>query len=217
MIMKANNLQEKKQTTKTRYLITPSLLNSWLYIWEAGKGVVESEKDEICLEDKQEDAMLRAKQDFIDALKKIQKPPNEYMKAGIEFEEECYKGNTCVSPIIEGGAYQIVGTKEVTVDDIDFLMYGRLDVLKGGIIYDIKRIWKYKRPKYYWSSQHRFYMDLFPEATEFQYLAFDGYNLHIEVYFADDCIPTENLISKFIAYLKQENLYEIYTENWKAR
>ena len=34
------------------YYVTPSLLNSWGYIWECEKNVRESQNDEISLEDK---------------------------------------------------------------------------------------------------------------------------------------------------------------------
>lgn len=199
----------------SRYLITPSLLNSWGWIWNCEDSVRESDKDNISLEDKIYLTRQKAMEDFIHALNRLPNEPNEYMKAGIEFEEECYKGNTCISPIIEGGAYQIVGKKETKVNDMDFLMYGRLDVLKGGIIYDIKRIWKYSLPKYAKSYQHQFYFELFPNAYKFEYLAFDGNKLHREVYYpSKDEREIENVISCFIAWLKENNLLEVYKEKW---
>ena len=199
----------------SRYLITPSLLNAWAWIWNCEDSVRESEKDNISLEDKCYNARVKAMEDFIHNLKRLPTEPNEYMKAGIEFEEECYKGNTCVSPIIEGGAYQIVGKKEARVNDMDFLMYGRLDVLKAGIIYDIKRIWKYSLPKYAKSYQHQFYFELFPNAYKFEYLAFDGTKLHREVYYpSDDPEEIEHVIGCFISWLKENNLLELYKEKW---
>ena len=200
-----------------KYLITPSLLNSWLYIYEAPKNVVESENDEICLEDKRELASKKAYEDFINTLNRIPSEPNKYMQAGIDFEEECYKGNTCISPIIENGAFQISGTKDVIVNRIKFVMYGRLDVLKGGIIYDIKRIWKYSPQKYLWSSQHGFYLDLFPNANKFEYLAFDGNKLHIETYYRYECVPTEEHIKNFIEFLKTNDLLDVYFAKWESK
>lgn len=199
------------------YLITPSLLNSWLYIWECGRNVKESENDTICIEDKIFEAQEKAKQDFINTLNRIPSPPNEYMLAGIEFEEQCYKGKTCISPIIKGGSYQIVGKKEVRVENMRFLMYGRLDVLKGGTIYDIKRIWKYTLPKYRWSSQHGFYLDLFSRANKFEYLAYDGNRLHREVYYRNEYKPTVEVIKEFIEWLKENNLLDVYKEKWKSK
>ena len=203
---------------RERYLITPSLLNSWGYIWNCEDNVRESEKDAISFEDKVLDARQKAFEDFLKTLNRITSEPNEYMQAGIDFEEECYKGNTCVSPIIENGAFQISGSKDVRVNGLNILMYGRLDVLKGGIIYDIKRIWKYSLPKYSKSYQHQFYLELFPKAYKFEYLAFDGTKLHREVYFpSDNTQEIECVISQFLEWLKENDLYKIYLEKWRCK
>jgi len=208
----------KSKEDLNRYLITPSLLNAWGWIWECESSVKDSETDSKSFEDKVFEAQEKAKEDFIKTLKREPSEPNEYMLAGIQFEEECYKGNTCVSPIIVGGAFQIVGTKEVDVNGIKFLMYGRLDVLKGGIIYDIKRVWKYSPQKYLNSYQHPFYMELFPNAKEFEYLAFDGNKLHIEKYYPDQCDSISKVvIPKFIEWLKENDLWELYKEKWISK
>lgn len=206
----------EKVDNSNSYFITPSLLNSWGYIWECVKNVKSLDNDVMCLEDKIEKAQKEAYESFLNSLNRISSPPNEYMKAGIEFEEECYKGNTCISPIIENGCFQVVGKKYVEVCGMNFLMYGRLDVLKGGKIYDIKRVFSYSPQKYIGSFQHRFYLDLFPNAKEFEYLIYDGRKLHKEKYLREDCIPTENIINEFIVWLKEHNLLEIYKEKWKA-
>lgn len=200
-----------------RFLITPSLLNSWLWIWESAKGAKESERDIMSLEDKKTDAMAKAKEDFLRTLNRVPSEPNEYMLAGIQFERDCYEGKTPISPIIEGGQFQTVGKRNARVDGIDYLMYGRLDVLKGGIIYDIKRVWKYSPPKYAWSSQHGFYLDLFPRAKEFQYLIYDGDRLHIEAYYPDEVKPTATIISQFSRWLGENGLLDTYKEKWKSR
>ena len=200
-----------------RYLITPSLLNSWGWIWNCEDSVRETDNDTMSLEDKVFYARQKAMEDFIHTLNRLPSEPNEFMKAGIEFEDECYKGNTCVSPIIQGGAYQIVGKKNAEVNGMKFLMYGRLDVLKGGIIYDIKRIWKYSLPKYSKSYQHQFYFELFPNAYKFEYLAYDGVKLHREVYFpSKDKNEIESVIANFIQWLKENNLLEVYKEKWRC-
>jgi len=202
---------------KDRYLITPSLLNSWAYIWLCGENVREAQSDEVCIEDKILVAQEKAYNDFITVLNRIKTEPNEFMLRGIEYEDECYKGNTDCSPIIEGGAYQIVGKKEETIDDIDFLLYGRLDVLKGGIIYDIKRVSKYSTQKYLKSYQHPFYFELFKECDEFDYLIYDGDTLHIETYYRDQVVDIKSVISQFIKWLKKNNLLELYKEKWRSK
>ena len=199
------------------YLITPSLLNSWTWIWECINSVKEADSDTISLEDKQSEVQEKAYNDFLKTLRREKIEPNEYMLAVIEFEKQCYEGKTCISPIIEGGAYQIVGKKKVQVCGLNFLMYGRLDVLKGGIIYDIKRVWKYTLPKYKWSTQHGFYLDLFDKANKFEYLIFDGNKLHIETYYREQYIPTVDVIENFINWLKDKDLLNIYLEYWKSK
>lgn len=199
------------------YVITPSLLNAWLWIYECVNNVRESEKDEISLDDKKAIAQDTAKESFINYLERIPGEPNKYMQLGIDFEEECYQGKTCISPIIKNGSFQVVGTKNIRIKNINFLMYGRLDVLKGGIIYDIKRVGYYKPNKYKWSAQHRFYLDLFKNAKYFEYLIYDGDKLHTEVYYRENCTPTEEVIENFVNYLEENNLLEIFKDKWKAR
>lgn len=207
----------KVENSTETYLVTPSLLNAWGYIWYCESNVKEAESDLVCLEDKILIAREKAYNDFLNALNRVSTPPNKYMLEGIKFEEECYKGNTCISPIIDNGSFQIVGKKEVNIDGMNFLMYGRLDVLKGGTIYDIKRVVRYSLPKYKNSYQHRFYLDLFPSAYKFTYLIYDGYKLHKETYYRDETIATEIIIHEFIEWLKQNNLIDLYKEKWKCK
>ena len=210
-------MTKKATASNRRYLITPSLLNSWAYIWTCVDGVREAESDKVCLEDKKADAQEKALQDFLKTLNREPIEDNFFMKQGREFEDACYRGETCVSPIIKGGAYQIVGTKDVTIDGINFVMYGRLDVLKGGIIYDIKRVMKYAPQKYLKSYQHGFYFELFKEAYEFEYLVYDGKDLHIETYYRDQCVDLSQVIRNFIKWLGDYGLLEIYFDKWVSK
>ncbi len=200
-----------------RFLITPSLLNSWGYIWNCEDNVREAESDKVCLEDKIADAREKALEDFKRTLRREPSEPNKWMQMGIDFEAECYAGNTCISPIIEGGAFQIVGKEEATIDGVDFLLYGRLDVLKGGVIYDIKRVGRYAPRKYAKSYQHGFYLELFKDAKKFEYLAYDGKDLHTETYYRDQCRDTKDAISQFLRWLKANGLAETYFDKWASK
>lgn len=190
-------------TKNETYLVTPSLLNSWLYIYQT----------------QEEEYTKEAYESFLKTLKREPVEPNEFMLRGIEFEDACVAGNVeKVSPIIENGCFQVVGTKRITVNNVNFLMYGRLDVLKQGIIYDIKRVNKYERPKYSWSCQHQFYLELIPQAKYFEYLAYDNYdNLHTERYFYNEDKKIENIIREFMRFLQKNNLIKIYYENWRSK
>ena len=198
-------------------LITPSLLNSWAYTWLAGDNVREAEADEICIEDKRDLARKKALEEFLKTLNREPIPTNEAMQRGIQYEEDTYKGLTEASPYVEGGAFQIVGKKTEIIQGKEFLLYGRLDCLKGGIIYDIKRVSQYKVQKYLHSYQHGFYMDLFPTAKEFTYLVFDGNKLHQETYYRNQYKPTIAVVNEFINWLRSHDLLELYLEKWKAR
>lgn len=202
---------------QTPLLVTPSLLNSWLYIWLSRANVKESANDAVCLEDKQDLAMQKAYDEFLSTLRREKTPPNENMLRGIKYEDDCYKGLTDASPIIKGGAFQIVGKKNVVVDNVPFLMYGRLDVLKNGIIYDIKRVTRYATQKYLHSAQHGFYLDLFQDASQFTYLAYDGNKLHQETYYRGEYKPTEAVLSDFIQWLRENNLWDVYASLWASK
>jgi len=182
-------------------LVTTSLLNSWLYIWKASEEYTE-----------------KAYSDFVDSLQKVKQPPNEAMLLGIAFEDDCIAGKVPgISEIIEGGAFQYKAKKEIKVDDIDVMLYGKIDVLKAGIVYDIKRTSKYEVNKYFDSMQHHMYLTMIPEATEFHYLANDGFTTYWESYTRDDLIDLVPVIRNFFNWLKDRNLWGIYETHWLAR
>jgi hypothetical protein len=182
-------------------LVTTSLLNSWLYIWKAS-----------------EENTDKAYAEFVDSLQKVAKPANEAMLLGIAFEDDCIAGKVAgISEVIEGGAFQYKAKKEIKVDNHDVLLYGKIDVLKAGIIYDIKRTSKYETNKYFDSMQHHMYLTMIPEATEFHYLANDGNNTYWESYSRDDLIDLVPVIRNFFDWLKNYNLWGIYQTHWSAR
>lgn len=209
--------QQTISSNNNSYLITPSLLNAWAFIEQSVEYVRESENDIISYEDKCEEMREKAFNDFLKVLNREQVEQNEAMKLGIEFEDETYKGNTCFSDIVKGGAWQVVGKKYETIGELDFLLYGRLDVLKAGKIYDIKRVSSWKLGKYAKSYQHAFYLHLFSDCNEFEYLIFDGKKGHIEHYYRDECEDIRSVISDFVGWLKNNNLLDLYKEKWRTK
>lgn len=93
---------------KSLLLITPSLLNSWGYIYYCGEYVFESENDNICLEDKITLKQEQAYQDFLKVLNREKTETTPAMQRGIDFENDCYtnKNNVCYD-IVHNGAYHI--------------------------------------------------------------------------------------------------------------
>lgn len=202
-----------------RYLITQSLLSSWAYSFNAAEGFEEE-----------------AKADFLRTLHREKSEPNENMLNGIEFENEVYmaaasvprpphkkweEGIVKIAPIIQGAPVQVKVARELQVGDMTFLVYGILDALKAGTIYDIKFLNSSMGSselagKYLESPQHPFYFYLVPEAFEFQYLVSDGKDLYIEKYSREDSRQASDCIAEFISSITQLGLLDIYKEHWKA-
>jgi hypothetical protein len=183
------------------YLVTTTLLNSWHYLWK----VDEQYQD-------------NAWQDFVDLLNKVRKPPNEAMQRGIQFEADCVAGMVPgISEIIKDGVFQYSASKETKVAGEAVLLYGKIDVLKAGIIYDIKSTSKYELQKYHDSVQHHMYLTMVPNAVKFVYLINNGHETFIETYRREEIRALEPLIEQFYAWLKQKNLWEVYTSKWQSR
>lgn len=215
MIKKAESmsLMPKKEAY---YRVTPTLLNSWANIFNCEDYVQDKEDDNISYEDKLIAAMNKAKQEFIDLLNRIPIPDNEYMQRGREFEDLVCKGaDEEFSPIVENGAFQVLGTKKVIISGEPILLYGVLDVLKAGRVMDIKRVKTYRCPKYKKSHQHAMYLELFPTTLDFTYLVrADNGKSYYENYIRDNIENIYDVIRDFISYLKANDLFEIFTQKW---
>ena len=189
--------------SKTSLLLTQTLINSWLYLYQ-----VDGEYYEKCY------------QDFLKTLKRIPLEDNEIFARGREFEKQVINGEYKeIYDIIKGGSYQVSKKKELVVDNLDFTVYGIADFIKNGVIYDTKRVNQYDLQKYQYSSQHLIYLYLFDDCYEFTYLIVDNSDTtYEETYKRNDLtLSIENLIHNFISFLKENNLFNIYLENWKGK
>ena len=193
----------------SRFLLTQSLLGNWLYIYNAFEGY--------------EDA---AHADFLKSLNREPIEQTEAMLAGIQFEnmvnasaEGAEAKDQCVNAIadiVRGGQKQVALYNSMTADGIEFLLYGKLDYLKVGVIYDIKFSKSYEAGKYTESIQHPFYFALCPEARQFEYLVSNGNDVFIERYMQSETPGIEKTITEFLSYLNYSGLANIYFEKWKA-
>ena len=195
----------KKQSTLTRHLITASLLNSWLYLYKANENYIAKSYD-----------------DFIKTLNREPIEETPAIIKGREFEDKAYSGEIdYMLPYVNNAEIQVKAKRNFTVDNNDYLIYGICDLLKGGVIYDIKRVRQYERSKYNWSAQHIVYFYLFKGAYEFIYLAVDdNEHLYKEEYYSDQFNIKDflsQIIRDFINFLKANNLYEIYLTKWEAK
>lgn len=193
-----------------RYLITQSLLSSWMFGLKLENGY----------------------EDFLKTLKRDPIQPNKNMLMGQHFENclnavlngaeiepthEWYKPITELYPTLNGAQQQAALSKDITIDDTSFVLYGKLDYLKAGIIYDAKYSKTYHVGKYLESPQHPMYFALVPEAYEFQYLICNGEDVFVETYRPDEVKPIERTIKNFMFFLEKMNLVDIYRENWRSK
>lgn len=200
----------KQNRQNDRYLITQSLLSSWLYIYKSDDGY----------------------DDFLKTLHKESIQPTRAMLEGQRFENclnsvlngaeiepthEWYKPIMELYPILQSAQQQVALSKRVTVEGIEFVLYGVLDFLKAGVIYDTKFSKSYHVGKYLNSPQHPMYFALVPEAYEFTYLICDGEYIYKETYRPDEVEPIERTIKYFLEFLKNLNLIGIYKENWRSK
>lgn len=202
-----------------RYLMTQSLLSSFAYQFSCSDEVMED-----------------ANQAFMRTLHRMKEAPTEAMLNGINFENEVYKlaggyqreqhkkwesGIQKVASVIQGAPVQIKVSREITVDGIPFLVYGILDAMKAGTIYDVK--FKDKpfsklelAGNYLDSPQHPAYFYMVPEAQRFVYLVSDGQELYREEYTPDASPSIGSLIHEFLSGISREQM-EIYKKMWLAK
>lgn len=204
-----------------RYLMTHSLLSSWLYAMQDNPYAdATSDKDSFA--------------EFMLTLRREPTPTTEAMQRGIDFEnlvtaivngeqnippdlDKWYNAASEVASIVRGGCLQYKAKKEIAVAGITFLLYGRLDALKAGAIYDIKFSSGYEKGKYVASTQHPTYLELIPEAQEFTYLVSNGSSVWRETYRRDETSDIRDVISDFVSWLEENNLMDIYKEHWEAK
>lgn len=170
-------------------------------------------------------------EDFIKVLNKEEFEPTESILKGFEYEkymQENYKETL-------NGAYQVKVNKEYG----DYLLYGIVDCLKNGIIYDYKYTKNYDVGKFFNNHQTLMYLEMIPEASKMVYLITNKFNkveqpdlnfkdvskIEYEVgnifreEYTKDMFPEtiESVLHKFEQWLKIYNLYDVYTEKWKCK
>lgn len=229
---------------KSRYLITPSLLNSF-YFYQNYKGDKENE----------------IRTDFLSALGKKSFEPNAAMQKGIDFEylvqktcqwdvvdwprllaSKCQKLKSlnissieeankfvdknpeyleCVREMgerVKGGVWQSPLKKEVSFGDRHYLLYGRSDVIKENKIIDIKYTKSYDLGKFQASAQHRIYLEC-SQMPVFEYLITDGRSCWTETYYNHDklILDIQSLVFDFAKYLAFDSQAgKLFYNLWKC-
>ena len=203
-------------------LITQSLLSSWLYTFNCMEGYEEE-----------------AEADFLRTLRREpMEEPSDAIQNGIAFENSVYTlaanpNDITVFPgwraaagriadIIRGGQIQVKVQRDIVVDGETYLLYGILDALKAGTIYDVK--WSEKgfgsaemAGKYLESPQHPAYLYCLPDALKFVYLCSDGNDLYTEAYTRRQTPFIGDTIRNFRNEIRRRGLEEIYLEKWGSK
>ena len=204
----------------TKYLITPSLLNSYqYYINDEFKSPADSRAD------------------FLKTLSKEKLELNEAMQKGIDFEAKVFsycneRSWECnyvmeqhssmpdqalnIAMIVNGGLWQQTCKKDLHIGNKEFLLYGKMDVVKRDTVYDIKFTSKYELGKFLDSSQHLIYLYC-TGLPKFQYLISDGEDYWIEDYHNHANIENEikSKISDFLGYLENDKeAKEMFETKW---
>jgi hypothetical protein len=205
-----------------KYLLTPSLLNSYAYyIQDEWKSPADSRAD------------------FLKALSREKFEPNEAMQKGIDFEgdvqlatnelneinifhddydERQYIINQ-IAKIVRGGLWQQSVKKEIKVGNQEFLLYGRTDVIKRDTVYDIKFTSNYELGKFLDSSQHLIYLYC-SGLPNFSYLISDGENWWREDYHNHEQVEDQikSKIADFMSYLENDlEAKEMFINKWGSR
>lgn len=201
-----------------RYLMTHSLLSSWLYAMK------ENPYEDLTTE---RDPM----EEFMQTLRREPTLPTEAMQNGIDFEdlvtaivrgrsvgdEKWHDAAAQVAARVRGGISQFKVNRIVQLGDITLVLYGRLDWLRAGEIIDVKFSKSYDRGKYFSSTQHPMYFELVPEAARFTYLVSNGSEVWEETYRRDETRSVFFDIKDFLSWLRMMDLMGLYQEKWGAK
>lgn len=224
-----------------RYLLTQSLIGSWLYAMSS-----------------REECQEEAYADFLNTLNRIPKETTPEMQNGIEFENlvysiangtfqpqkvptgetaramgdtvifekteypKWYEGANAVATLIKGAPVQVKAQRELTIGSMELLVYGIMDALKAGIIYDVKFSNKgfgsaELAGKYFDSPQHPAYFFIEPEAREFVYVVSDGTDIYTEHYTPKTSRAFPQIAQEFLAFLDAAKLTDVYREKWETK
>ena len=201
-----------------RYLMTHSLLSSWLYAMKENPNAdATTERDQM--------------EEFMLVLRREPTPTSEAMQNGTDFEElvtqivygmspegdSWGEAAAAIANRVRGGVLQYKAYRNVQVGGLTMLLNGRLDCLRAGEIFDIKFSKSYEPGKYFDSTQHPMYFELIPEARSFTYLVSNGSLVWSETYRRDETQSIIPTIENFLAWLGDTGLMPLYLEKWEAR
>jgi len=206
-------------------LITASLLSSWLWYLNADEPNLDEFKTVLRREKTPDNPAMQAGRAFEVRVRMASDGyiPNERDQTDLdETARDVYGTYTdCVNEvagIVAGGVWQYSASKNVIISGTPFVLYGRIDVLKGAWVYDTKFTRTFDVGKYFTSPQTKMYIALVPETIGMKYLACDGNNWYEDSYRREDIQPIENDVRDFWNWLQDKTeLLNLYVENWQSK
>jgi hypothetical protein len=197
------------------YSVTPSLLGSWeLYLNAEG------------------DWEESAEADFLSSLQREKSPPTKAMQDGIDFEnrveavcmgkkvsflegedyERCVRE---VADMVDGGTWQVNTAKYINVNGVTFWLHGRMDVLRGPWIYDLKFSKSFDVGKYRNAPQTLAYLACEPGPLGIRYIVSDGLRVFVDEYRREVVEPVETLLRQFWDWMQGHPKFMVpYLEKW---
>jgi len=123
-----------------------------------------------------------------------------------------------LASFLKGGVWQIALSKTETINGIEFVKYGRVDVIKYGII-DVKFSQTFESGKYLGKAQTKMYLDLAPKAPWMQYTVCDGKVIYYgDKFLREDVAPINQDIGNFWNWLQNDKeLLFLYLNNWESK
>jgi len=202
-----------------KYLITPTLINSFqYYIEDEFKSPADSRADFLKTLSKEKFEPTEAMQKGIDFENDIKKLCDNILldkKENIDYEVICNN----IATIVKDGLWQETCKKELQIGNQEFLLYGKMDVIKRDTIYDIKYTSNYELGKFLGSAQHLIYLYC-TGLPKFKYLISNGKDFWQEDYFNNVNIENEikSKINDFLSYLENDNeAKNLFETKWQAK
>ena len=136
---------------------------------------------------------------------------------GNEVHHDWIDGATEIADILSqnsrGYWVQAKMKKDVTINGVEYLLYGIPDFFGGGVIYDIKfkeNIGNYNVGHYFDNTQHRMYFELIHGSETFVYFISNGKKVYKEEYKRHECRPKVTYtIYNIIYYFTYRIIYKI--------
>lgn len=206
-------------------LITASLLSSWLWYLNADEPNLEEFKMVLRRERTPDNPAMQAGRAFETRVRMASEEYNlserdiiDLMETERDIDENYTRCVNEIADIVSGGVWQFSASKNITIAGTDFVLYGRLDVLKGAWVYDTKFTRTFDIGKYFNAPQTKMYIALVPETVGMKYLACDGNYWSEDSYRREDIQPIENDVRDFWNWLQERpELLNLYVSNWESK